>query len=378
MAVLRRWWMGVAAVLALVAALVAVAWLRPGYRDGPAAPAARDPRRWPFAASSIWNMPVGRDAVLVRAELVLPRFYGAEENVIVMVPDAPLRPVYRAPDFGSSNRERCATVGEEVYRLPIPDGFATVGAGGLLDEGTPNAAAAVLRPDGRTVAQTQPLAVCCEGIVTTVFDKPDGDLEGDGIAGAQGGSGLSSLGGALRLGELTPDRPTIRHALKITLDAATNLSFAGGGFRWPASKADAYASPATYRGANPEVRLGSLLVLPDAGALDLETDPARAVAEALERYGAYVVDDAAQPAVNIAVEHSPDGRFVDQFTDDWGFAFVAESGPWKRDLDTIIAALHVVTDNTPETIGGAGRRRACYAPPFTGRPLAPGEPSGCP
>ena len=40
---------------------------------------------------------------------------------------------------------------------------------------------------------------------------------GDGIGGAHGGSGLSSIGGSIRLGELLPGAPPIPHALKIEL-----------------------------------------------------------------------------------------------------------------------------------------------------------------
>ena len=40
---------------------------------------------------------------------------------------------------------------------------------------------------------------------------------GKGTGGAHGGSGLSSLGGSIRLGELLPGSPPINHALKIEL-----------------------------------------------------------------------------------------------------------------------------------------------------------------
>lgn len=373
-----------AAILAVVVLIVAgVVLVRRGGGDFPG---SRDPRRWPFAASSIWNVPVGVDARLVPAGLVPADAYGPEENVLVLSPDAPLRPVLRGLDFGPSNEARCNHDGEVLYELPIPEGFTTVGPGGLDDGGTPNAAAAVLGRDGRTLTQTQPLAVCGpSGQVTTVFEKASSDLFGDGIEGAQGGSGMSSMGGTLRLGELTRDNPHVRHALKITVDARTNLSFEAGGFRWPAQQADEYADATRYGGANPELRMGALLALPATADLDLKTAPGRILARALHDYGAYVVDDAAQPVINIAVEHSPEGRFLDQFAREWGFAFATSADDtdesavaWKADLDQLFGSLAVVADNGPTTIGGAGARRACYAPPFADRPEVAAEPRGCP
>ncbi len=368
-------------------------------RDGEVAfPRERDPRRWPFAASSIWNMPLGTQARLVPAGLVLPEAYGAEENVLVLQPDAPLRPVYRGRGFGPSNAARCEHGGEVLYELPIPERFTTVGPGGLADEGTPNAASAVLSVDGRTLIQSQPLAVCGDsGPVTTVFEKTTVDLFGEGIEGAHGGSALSSIGGTLRLGELTRDNPHVRHALKITVDAEKNLSFAAGGFRWPALQADSYASPDRYGGNNPELRMGALLALPPSATLDLQSEPGRILARTLRDYGAYVVDDAAQPAINIAVEHSPEGRFIDQFAGEWGFTFAAgiagtgsrsagsgsattnrKAAAWKADLDQLFGALVVVTDNGPRSVGGAGTRRACFAPPFADGPDVAAGPTGCP
>jgi len=362
---------GAVVIVALAVALLAVLLLQ--RRDGgglrePDAPTSRLATSWPFAASSIWNTPLGDAARLVPAGFVLPEAYGAEENVIVLTPDAPPRPVYQGDGFGDSHEGRCAHTGEVLYELPIPADFTTTGPDGLADQGTPNAASAVLAADGHTLVQSQPLTACgANGPVTTGFEKDPGDLFGDGIAGAQGGSDLSSLGGTLRLGELSPSDPVVRHALKITVDASANLSFSDGGFRWPAAKADLYADATSYGGANPELRMGALLALPadlDLDGLDLQTEPGHILARTLARYGAYVVDDSGQSVVNLAVEHSPEGRFTERFAADWGFDFVTVDGPWKADLDLLFSNLAVVADNGPDTVGGAGARLACPAPPI--------------
>ena len=109
---------------------------------------------------------------------------------------------------------------------------------------------------------------------------------------------------------------------------------------------------------------------------------------ALRDYGAYVVDDAAQPVANIAVEHSPDGRLRGPVRQRVGFRLrrrhhrhrqpqcrhrqrKPRGRIWKADLDQLFGALVVVADNAADSVGGAGPRRACFAPPFTGPDARP-------
>ena len=81
-----------------------------------------------------------------------------------------------------------------------------------------------------------------------------------GLPGCHGGSGLSGLGGSVRVGEVSGAAP-IRHALKISLNCKRTCSTAGGGFRWPATKADGYFED-QYGGTLDGVRMGSLLAVP--------------------------------------------------------------------------------------------------------------------
>jgi hypothetical protein len=346
--------------------------------------AARDPRRWPFAQDSIWNTPIGSGAVYVAAGIQPATEWGmtVDEDVIVMAPDAPLTDVYENL-VGWSDRTpgaRCPIQGELLARLPIPTDWVYPHT-----DGTPNAAAAVLKPNGRTVHQSQPFHRCTAGEhATSLYLYPEDDiLTGDGIEGAHGGSGMSSLGGTVRIGELVPGG-VIRHALKVNLFAGKNFFYrddeADGrpGYRWPAQKADGYASESTYLGGNPALQIGSLLALPPSVAIDvlgLETEPAGLLAGALRDYGAYVVDDTAWDVYGLAVEAGPAGRVRDEFQRAWGFALTPEERdtPWARDMDRLFTALHVVDNNAPGSIGGGGTPRAPLAPPF-----ASTRPSGKP
>ena len=99
-------------------------------------------------------------------------------------------------------------------------------------------------------------------------------LYGAGLHGGCGATGLSSLGGALRLGELdelgTSTGP-INHTIRLEVFAHQWLD-PEPCFRWPARSCDEYAhdpsSPHAYNGTNPHLVMGSLLAIPPS---DLQT-----------------------------------------------------------------------------------------------------------
>jgi hypothetical protein len=231
-------------------------------------------------------------------------------------------------------------------------------------------------PDRRTIKQTQPFAFCDSSKGATsqyVFD--DQDIYGPGMHGAHGGSGLSAVGGALRLGELTPASGPIRHALKVNIFGRRNIYYdeETKGFRWPARRADGYAAGNYYKDRKLEVvkacRMGALLALPatmDLDKMGFETKPARILAEAFQNYGGYLCDDTAWDVYAIITEWGPDGRFDDEFKNNWGFSMKQKSKdtPWSRDMDRIFLNLHVVDNNSPSAIGGGGKPRMPLAPVF--------------
>jgi len=327
----------------------------------------RDPLVQPFASTSIWNMPIGSAATYVPAQIAVPTgstVYG-DEDVIVLTPTAPSTPIYRNTSDWNGVVSRCPyDAGALIYDVPLPLSFLV---GDTPITSTPNSGLAALLADGRTLKQTQPFARCTAGAPgTSDFVSADVDLYGDGITGAHGGSGLSAIGGTLRVGELRPGTPPPRHALKLEFSAAKNYYNDGAHadcYRWPATGCDGYFDDATssleYGGTNPAMRPGSLLALPASvsiASLGLTTEPAQSLAWTLQNYGAYVVDDSAWSSMSVCVEHGPAGSFKTQFQGDWGFSFDTNgtTSAFAKDMAIVILALDVVDDNTATTVGGGG------------------------
>jgi len=347
---------------------------------------------WPFSRDSIWNLPIGANAVYVPGNIKKPTAYGmtTDVDVLILTPNAPPTDVYYNGDAWSG-RSRCNAQGPVLFSAPIPTNFVVPGAGsGNPDGTTPNYATAILAADGHTLIQGQPMARCTAGgTATMMWSQHDEDLLKTGNSGAHGGSMLSSLGGVIRLGELVPGG-TIRHALKVNLFGRDNYytGSGSGSFRWPATTADGCA-PGCYGGSVPALRMGSLLALPpsfDVNAMGLETAPAKILAHAFQDYGAYTVDDAAWSVYAVATEYSPSGKVDDEFGAAWNFTISPASRdvPWARDMDRIFGALAVVDNwdfSTWQTVSasngtqgaGLGAPRVAWAPDF-----GPGSPDTVP
>lgn len=221
----------------------------------------RNKYQQPFPATSIWNQPLRASAVYVAcsfaAASVSPAYVGIDEDILQLDATAGLVDTvgYSTIPWPGSNCLRCsgdsgnATSGQK----PWPPTFYV-----CVDEGTsPNNPGALILTDGDTIHQTQPIHRCpgtgasscgggctgtAKGKITYWKDNGMGNAmslsTGDGIAGAQGGSGMSSIGGTIRLGELIPGGQ-IRHALKINVDAASNLSAATQSSAWTVGNSSA-------------------------------------------------------------------------------------------------------------------------------------------
>ncbi|GAA2062363.1 hypothetical protein [Williamsia deligens] len=327
----------------------------------------RDVLRQPFSDTSIWNTAIGADAVYVDADMPArpggDRFAPMPQNdetSIIETPDAPMTEL-RYSDAAWTGRDRCEpTSSRSFFSVPMPADYT-------VPQSTNNEGASWLMPDGRTVMQSGPLARCTPGGPATSLAVSDPvDLYGDGISRNLGGSGLSGLVGALRLGELRPSTEATgpRHALRVNIDTSRQLRACPSGdcFRWPASTSDSDAEQ-TYgsQGSAPSaMRLGALLAIPldvDIDALGLQTVPGRQIAWTLQNYGAYVADSAACACFAIVTEKGPKGRFADQFRSDYGYPFeqrIATGSAWARDLQRIQELLVVVDDNSPSDVGGGG------------------------
>lgn len=372
---LRRWHGRPVAVGLIVGALALAACGAAGPASSNAA--SRDPRVQPFASTSIWNTPIGSGAVYVPAGLQpLPggrdggRVPQIDDEPIILSPEAPEVPiVYSEGGFGG---DRCEADASRVLRTaPIPADY-------VLPSTNKNQSTAVLGADGRTVINVQPLARCrAGGPATSSVFFPDSDLYGDGIDGSHGGSGLSALGGSIRLGELRPGQEGPRHVLKVNVYGKGELGRcpdSAGCSRWPARKADK-AGPANYGtvgdNRNPAMRMGSLLALPpsvDIRALGLTTEPGRQLAWTLQNYGAYIVDDTNGPSFALNAEVGPAGSTREQFARDWGYGFEVEAddedNPWAADVKRIRPLLGVVDNNSPTSVGGGGTPRQALLPPL--------------
>ena len=339
-----------------------------------AAAGARDALKWPFASNSIWNMPIGSNAVYVPANLpAVPGNDGTapmpqiDEEHIILRPTAPLTTVYYS-NAGWTGRDRCAATGKALATVPMPSGY-------VVPNANTNSSSVVLAADGRTLIHLQPLARCSAGGAATAYVAfQEVDLIGDGIAGSHGGSGMSAVGGSLRVGELRPGHQGPRHALKVNVYARQSLYRCGNRkdcYRWPASTADSYAVGfygAVGNNGNAAMKMGALLAIPasrDIDAMGLETEPARQLAWTLQNYGAYIVDDTYGPSFGLNVENGPDGSLPRQFKEDWGFEFeqrVNHNSSWTRDMQRLSQALHVIDNNRADNIGGGGTPRQPIAP----------------
>src|SRR4051794_2907347 len=333
-----------------------------------AATEGRDPLLWPFARTSIWNTPIGSTARYVPARI---RSTGVGVDVdwfVVTRRRDPAVPVHMPATFGEG---RCRGTGDQQQAPPhpearrkqhLPRSFVLPDAitnGGISS--TPHSSSAFLQPDRRTIVSYNVTARCRPG--GPLYGQWFGEtsLYGDGIAGGHGGSGMSSIGGSIRTGELTGRTP-IRHALKLDVwgrylfyDAAT------GGKRWPALLADGGAAQ-QYAGSVTALRMGTLLALPPsatAAMLGVRSAAGRKVLAALRDYGGYVVDDSGLDAVDLCLEHQ---ATVD-FRKRTGHEIEADAG-LRADMARMVQALAVVDDNSAATVGGHGPRRAAWAPPF--------------
>ena len=336
--------------------------------ETPVKQAARDPWLWPFASDSIWNMPIGSRAVYQPANLQPAKHVGVDTQILLrtsaMDPEAE---VIGSPSFKS----RSTGSNSLGFKLRVPNAWTVPDAGKGNPYGlTPNACYAILLPDGVSVLQGA--CICRPQPGGPVYlpaymkfgnNRTPVRLKGDGLGKmGQGASGLSTLGGTLRLGELVGDEP-IRHVIKLNPFAARYCFYSKEipGWRWPAHKADSYA-PGQYKGTNSALVMGTLLALkPDARpeSLGLQTKAGRKLFQVLQDYGAYFTEDAAWDTWDLIVERDAEKEF------EQAHGFSMKSPMWRDEVNRLVIALQIVENNSPQTHGGGGIPRRPLAPAFS-------------
>ena len=340
-------------------------------------PRTRNLESWPFSPRSVWNMPIGTGAEYRQLGMHRPTVgFGTDEVYVVLDQRAPKR---RLMDRGYWWPWRS---GDEVpgkdtgVLVRVPDHLVIPPP--PTEYNLPNRPTVAYEGPG-TVRDFQYTVRPTPGSDISMFEYVRGAyrLDGDGVtpvagdSGGHGGSGLPTLGGAIRDGELTSPEP-IRHALAVTLNMNKWGSPTGSGMVWPATYTDI-----GYRSSQPGVgygtvpvdgalggrglAMGSLLAIPahvDLFSLDFETYAGAKLAWTHQNYGAYIVDTSMDTGDFDVHRLNVDIRVVEKYPE----LDTPTDTPFGRDMSKIFESLAVIENNGPDTIGGSGRPLQPLAP----------------
>ncbi|SDH06348.1 hypothetical protein [Pseudonocardia oroxyli] len=244
----------------------------------------------PFASDSTWNTPIAADAGVDPNSDRLITGVTYERMLHAGMAEFGL-PLYRA-DADTPRHTVTCTIDEEWggcpfdgVEVPIPDDarpqYGSDGAMVVVDEATGK------NYEFWQARRTATGWVTSFGAIT--------DLDGSGWQGQATGSGASRLAGVIRLSEI--EAGEIPHAL-----ALQSYNVCKDVFRAPALKTDGRSGRPDCLPEGARLQLDPTL---DVAALPGLTPAARAVAEAMQRYGGYVMDVSAAP-LSVGFERAPD------------------------------------------------------------------------
>ena len=222
--------------------------------------------------------------------------------------------------------------------------------------------------------------------------------------GSHGGSGLSGIGGTIRLGELLNSTGPILHALKLelwsgpyyfggipnlqsgtcapwsppyTVGIKTHPCVPSGGrnqYVWPAIGSDSGSQHGgkLYFGQDKYLAPGSLLAIPPTLSETLKalkTPVGSKIAQALTDFGGYLVDDTGSKrgGGGLCMEPGVSDEVVAAYGPEQDFHIQNKVKPGSilyEDLLMIFRSLAVVTNNKPGSVGGGGTPRRPPPPPF--------------
>jgi len=359
----------------------------------------RNPFLWPFNSTSIWNTPIKYGALFVPAHLydsATPerspptQFHNDQDWIILAVDQDPPTPwIDDTGHFPGGCAQLAHNATQQIAHFPRSL---------VVDCTANNNAAAVLNPDGHTLIQTQPLYRPYPGSpiiawyhhgVPQTYPWSTNIYEA-GNLGAHGGSGLSAMGGTIRLGELLGTEP-IRHALKLelwshpyyyggvpALQPATDANGGRNQYVWPATGSDSGSnrpgsSGGLYNGTNQYLAPGALLAIPKDMVFKVQTTTmvGEKLKMALTHFGGYLVDDTGsktngaaicmEPGVVLEVERAYNVSF--NITNPVAKGKSAADTAVYDDLVRIFQQLQVVANNGPLSIGGSGSPPVDFVPP---------------
>lgn len=141
-----------------------------------AASNCRDVNQWPFAATSVWNTPLGTGATFSPAAIFSdhePKYgmFADDDYYIVTTATDPVFPWYSQGWWGQPGGEAHCVIqsnAQLVGKLAWPGNYTVTAFGN-------NNAAAILQPDGDTLVLTQPLYRCnASSPILSILDKAHG------------------------------------------------------------------------------------------------------------------------------------------------------------------------------------------------------------
>ena len=412
--------------------------------------------RWlePFSSDSIWNTAIGSGANFKAANLFadgdwrgMPgSFHNDQDFVVRTTHQDPLTTWINQGDWDPDTAAggKCGTQKHPhsgkpcgsaagltdgcITQIRLPkdwtsatdcDGPASASGGNCRSPGDQknNNAMALLLPDNETLVQMQPAYRCGfypKPLLARWGNATDGgptrfpnvtSIFGAGTYGAHGGSGLSSLGGSIRLGELLPGG-SIAHALKIELtnwwyysraqlQPPTVENDGHTQYVWPATGSNGRFSNATgtagtYNGTDRFLAPGALLAIPasQADSVKTTTPIGTKIKQAMVDYGSYIVDGAGhgpspEPNRRNHVAICMDALVNAEMRRHYNFSMTYPAGVSAPGLDPkqtpaanqlfndllrIFRALHIVTNNRPGRVGGGGTPRHPPKPAICGAP----------
>lgn len=350
----------------------------------------------PFADTSVWNMPIGSNAILGGAAgsavVADTADTFAPEDDVICLETTNTRSMWLGDD------PNAATTGHSTN--PTPFGTAPFKADIYTDVANspagyaPNGSGGQLLSDGATIQEGQYMAAITAPVGSSgmVYGLRRGttSLTGDGITfasagggaavGGHGGSGMTGVGGTIRIWELIDDGVTISHALKCRANGrylfGYNATTNPTGYVWPAIAADtgwdnSGNAGAWYHGTNANVRMGTLLTIPqsvDVTTLQKRdasgTIPvwAQRIARAIQDYGMYIVDESYEDGngQNQMVLSLESGHQLQPLSPSFGMTPGAAypggtvAAEWANCLANVFGSLAAVTNNSVSTIGGGG------------------------